>query len=320
MKITFKKTHTETTSNEYAIFADEKEVGFMVADKALSPYGGQKIQDYTISLFDIKEEPTFQINGKYVSDSFYMHGRSYKIENGYESISLAKKAIKAWIENKLTVEAVEAEAKTKITFSKPQLRNGYSFQEIQKNGIQIGFIKRFFQRIEGCEITTHYKIEAKNLDFVFPILTGAELLDQASKMSYSDWSCEKTVQNLHDNFVKTFDGPIGGVFNTAKQAILKIKAFIKEKVIKTEAVKLDAKEIAKLLNEKGYTYYGEKARGWIGTTTERVYFGRDFVTIKNGKIITPPPTLTIGESALEAVEAVLEAVENQKEHLIHLPL
>ena len=74
------------------------------------------------------------------------------------------------------------------------------------------------------------------------------------------------------------------------------------------ATEMTAQQIADKLNENGYTYFGEKAKAWVGGNVTRIYFGRDFVTIENGKptnISQRARAKTIGSSAVEAVEAII---------------
>ena len=70
-----------------------------------------------------------------------------------------------------------------------------------------------------------------------------------------------------------------------------------------------AADIANELNAIGYEYYGETAKAWSGNGFCRIYFGADFVTIKNGQVSNSKAgksrAVTIGESAVEAVLSVI---------------
>lgn len=74
-------------------------------------------------------------------------------------------------------------------------------------------------------------------------------------------------------------------------------------------VNTTASEIAKLLNESGYTYFGEKAKAWEGGSQSRIYFGKDFMTLKDGELtnrnLRKVRACTIGDEPVEAVAALL---------------
>lgn len=82
---------------------------------------------------------------------------------------------------------------------------------------------------------------------------------------------------------------------------------------------MTAQEIADELNKNGYSYYGERARAWEGSTQSRIYFGWDYVIInQDGTITNNKPkrarALTIGDPAVEAIEEVVTpAAEKTKE-------
>lgn len=101
---------------------------------------------------------------------------------------------------------------------------------------------------------------------------------------------------------KTFVGSYVACFALALKSVYKS---IKEKVVKT------AKQIADALNEQGYKYYGERAKGWESADgkVQRIYFGRDYVTIEDGKAHANKAgktrAQTIGSSAVSAVSAVI---------------
>ena len=101
---------------------------------------------------------------------------------------------------------------------------------------------------------------------------------------------------------KTFVGAYVACFSLALKTIYKQA---KVKTMKT------AKEIAEILNEQGYKYYGEKAKGWESSDgkVQRVYFGRDFVTIEDGDAHANKSgkarAQTIGHTAVDAVKSVM---------------
>ena len=73
---------------------------------------------------------------------------------------------------------------------------------------------------------------------------------------------------------------------------------------------MTANEIAATLNANGFSYYGERARGWKGDNISRIYFGGDWVTIEaDGEVHNARKgsarSKTIGSSAVVAVEAVI---------------
>lgn len=82
---------------------------------------------------------------------------------------------------------------------------------------------------------------------------------------------------------------------------------------------MTAQEIADELNKKGYSYFGERARAWEGSTQSRIYFGRWYVIITQyGTITNNKPgrarALTIGDPVVEAIEEVVTpAAEETKE-------
>lgn len=72
---------------------------------------------------------------------------------------------------------------------------------------------------------------------------------------------------------------------------------------------MNAQEIADKLNENGFEYYGEKAKAWVKGDLQRIYFGRDFVSVVDG--VPTNESLkarsnTIGSSAVEACENVIK--------------
>lgn len=74
-----------------------------------------------------------------------------------------------------------------------------------------------------------------------------------------------------------------------------------------------AHQIADAINEAGETYYGAAAKGWASSDgkVQRVYFGRDFVTIDaDGNIHADKPgkarAQTCGVSGVELVEKFAE--------------
>ena len=67
-------------------------------------------------------------------------------------------------------------------------------------------------------------------------------------------------------------------------------------------------EIADKLNANGFSYYGDKAKAWVGGNVARIYFGKEYVTLENGtptNICQRARAKTIGASAVEAVEAII---------------
>ena len=101
---------------------------------------------------------------------------------------------------------------------------------------------------------------------------------------------------------KSFVGNYAACFSLALKTIYKQA---KEKMMKT------AKQIAELLNEQGFKYYGARAKGWESEDgkVQRVYFGRDYVTIEDGNAHANKPgkarAQTIGHTAVAAVESVM---------------
>lgn len=72
---------------------------------------------------------------------------------------------------------------------------------------------------------------------------------------------------------------------------------------------MSAKEIATRLNESGYRYCGQSARGWDGESLSRIYYGKSYVTLeRDGEIHNrragKARALTIGHEAVEAVKSV----------------
>jgi len=78
----------------------------------------------------------------------------------------------------------------------------------------------------------------------------------------------------------------------------------------TMTTQINVHEIVSKLNDSGYRYYGDAAKGWDGHNESRVYFGREWVTIdqQTGEIhnrrATKARALTIGQSAVDAVETM----------------
>lgn len=76
-------------------------------------------------------------------------------------------------------------------------------------------------------------------------------------------------------------------------------------------------EIADRLNAEGYNYFGGFAKVWNGTGLSRIYFGRDFVTVRNGRVYNvrdgKARALSVGDEALEAVLAADAALTAEKE-------
>lgn len=74
-----------------------------------------------------------------------------------------------------------------------------------------------------------------------------------------------------------------------------------------------ATEIAELLNAAGYTYRGHKPKAWEGRACGRIYFGRDFLTVRWGEVSAFVnghfSARAIGE---EAVNAAARVIENAK--------
>ena len=71
----------------------------------------------------------------------------------------------------------------------------------------------------------------------------------------------------------------------------------------------NAIDIASAINASGKSYFGSTARGWVGPTESRIYFGREFVRITAAGVITNEDAYrarskTIGSSAVELVESV----------------
>ena len=75
---------------------------------------------------------------------------------------------------------------------------------------------------------------------------------------------------------------------------------------------MTAKQIADKVNQTGYEYYGERARGWDADGFGRIYFGSDYITVesdgtmhndKRGKARAK----TIGQDAVDAVSQIMAA-------------
>lgn len=81
-------------------------------------------------------------------------------------------------------------------------------------------------------------------------------------------------------------------------------------IINTIATDLTATEIADLLTEAGYNYYGLKPKAWEGNTQGRIYFGgRHYLTVIDGTCTSIKPgrcsAHSINDEAVEAVAAVI---------------
>lgn len=87
----------------------------------------------------------------------------------------------------------------------------------------------------------------------------------------------------------------------------------------TEAALLNnsIEEIAARLNAEGYNYYGGYPKAWTGNNIARIYFGRDYVSIRNGRVYNvrdgKARALSVGDEALEAVLAADAALTAEKE-------
>lgn len=80
--------------------------------------------------------------------------------------------------------------------------------------------------------------------------------------------------------------------------------------INTITTDLTATEIADLLTEAGYNYYGLKPKAWEGNTQGRIYFGsRHYLTVIDGTCTSIKPgrcsAHSINDEAVEAVAAVI---------------
>lgn len=75
-----------------------------------------------------------------------------------------------------------------------------------------------------------------------------------------------------------------------------------------------AAQVANKLAADSYSYYGEQPKAWTSGDGRiaRIYFGRDFVTIVDGKATNEQAgkarSKTIGRSAVDAVQAAIDTL------------
>lgn len=76
---------------------------------------------------------------------------------------------------------------------------------------------------------------------------------------------------------------------------------------------ITAKKIVELLHLEDYTYYGETPKAWDGAEQSRIYFGRDYVTIKDGQLgnhrAGSVRAITIGDRVVSEITAIIEKYE-----------